>query len=83
VAIKTRVQKKTDWTPEDHERRRKIRETFKDRPSIEELIARGELSGQPMSLGTYLNLRQLVRSLRYLRELSCPTGGYDKPAPAL
>lgn len=67
MAIK-RVQKKTDWTPEDHERRRKIRETFKDRPSIEELIARGELSGHPMPLGTYLNLRQLVHSLRHLRE---------------
>lgn len=63
-----RVQKKVDWTPEDRQRHKMIRETFKDRPSIDELVARGELSGQPMTLGAYLNLRLLVRSLRQLRE---------------
>ncbi len=63
-----RVQKKRDWTPEDRQRHKMIRETFKDRPSIDELLARGELSGQPMPLGAYLNLRLLVRSLRQMRE---------------
>jgi DNA-binding Xre family transcriptional regulator len=67
MAIK-RVQKKIDWTPEDRQRHKAIRETFKDRPSIDELIARGELSGQPVSLGAYVNLRVLVQSLRPMRE---------------
>lgn len=63
-----RVQQKTDWSPEDRERHKKIRETFQDRPSIDALIAQGELSGQPLPLGAYLNLRLLVRSLRQMRE---------------
>ncbi len=67
MAIK-RVQKKIDWTPEDRARHRAIRETFKDKPTLEELAARGELSGNPMSLGAYLNLRLLVGNLRKLRE---------------
>jgi hypothetical protein len=50
------------------EQRKAIRETFKDQPSIDELIARGELSGQPLPLGAYLNLRLLVRSLRQMRQ---------------
>ena len=67
MAIK-RVQKKTDWTPEDRQRHQSIREKFKDRPSIETLVAQGELSGEPIMLGTYLNLRLLVRGLRQMRE---------------
>ncbi len=67
MAIK-RVQKKIDWTSEDRARHRAIRETFKDKPTLEELIARGELSGNPVTLGAYLNLRLLVGSLRKLRE---------------
>jgi len=63
-----RVQKKIDWTPEDRARHRAIRETFKDKPTVEELVARGELSGKPMSLGAYVNLRLLVGKLRGLRE---------------
>lgn len=63
-----RVQKKIDWTPEDRARHQAIRETFKDRPALEELIARGELTGTPVTLGAYLNLRLLVDSLRKLRE---------------
>jgi DNA-binding Xre family transcriptional regulator len=69
MAIK-RVQKKIDWTPEDRSRHKAIREQFKDKPSIEELVARGELSGQPVSLSTYLNLRLIVRNLRQIREQS-------------
>jgi hypothetical protein len=67
MALK-RVQKKTDWTPEDRTRHQAIRETFKDKPTLEELIARGELSGHPVTLDAYLNLRLLVGSLRRLRE---------------
>jgi hypothetical protein len=67
MAIK-RIQKKIDWSPEDRARHRAIRESVKDKPSLEQLVARGELSGNPMSLGAYLNLRLLVGKLRQLRE---------------
>ncbi len=67
MAIK-RVQKKIDWTPEDRARHKAIRATFQNKPSLEQLIARGELSGNTMSLGAYLNLRLLVGNLRNLRE---------------
>ena len=67
MAIK-RVQKKIDWTPEDKARHKAIRETFKDKPSASELVARGELSGQALTLGAYVNLRVLVSSLRKMRE---------------
>jgi hypothetical protein len=60
MAIK-RVQNKIDWTPEDRLRHQAIRERFKDRPTIKELVARGELSGQPVTLGGYLNLRLAER----------------------
>jgi DNA-binding Xre family transcriptional regulator len=63
-----RVQKRISWTAEDRARHRAIRETFKDKPTVEELVARGELSGNPVSLGAYLNLRLLVGNLRKLRE---------------
>ena len=63
-----RVQKKIGWIAEDRARHRAIRETFKDKPTLEELVARGELSGNPVSLGAYLNLRLLVGNLRKLRE---------------
>ena len=67
MAIK-RVQKKIAWTPEDRARHQAIRETFKDKPTLEELIARGELSGKTVTLDAYLNLRLLVGSHRKLRE---------------
>ena len=63
-----RVQKKIEWTAEDRARHKTIRETFKDKPSFAELIARGELSGQGVPLGTYLSLKLLVKSLRTLRQ---------------
>jgi DNA-binding XRE family transcriptional regulator len=63
-----RVQKKINWTPEDRARHKAIREAFKDKPTIDELVARGELSGNPIPLGAYLNLRLLVSKLRQLRE---------------
>jgi DNA-binding Xre family transcriptional regulator len=67
MAIK-RVQKKIEWTPEDRARHQAIREKFKNKPTIDELVAQGELSGQPVSLGSYLNLRLIVHSLRTIRE---------------
>ena|ERR1700733_3901158 len=63
-----RVQKKIGWTPEEKARHNAIREVFKNEPSIEELVAKGELSGRPLPLGTYVNLRLLVTSLRTIRE---------------
>jgi DNA-binding Xre family transcriptional regulator len=69
MAIK-RVQKKIDWTQEDRNRHHAIREKFKDKPTIEELVTRSELSGQPVTLSSFLNLRLLVANLRQLREQS-------------
>ena len=67
MAIK-RVQKKIDWSEEDLARHRAIRERFKGKPSIEELVASGELSGQPMPLGVYLDLQVLLHALKKYRE---------------
>jgi hypothetical protein len=67
MAIK-RVQKKIEWSADDRKRHQAIRERYKDRPTIEQLVAQGELSGEPVSLGTYVNLRLIVRSLRRIRE---------------
>jgi predicted transcriptional regulator len=69
MAIK-RVQKKIAWTPADRARHREIREQYKDQPTIEQLIERGELSGDTISLANYVSLRQLVGKLRDLREES-------------
>src|SRR5579859_7192259 len=63
-----RVQKKIDWTPDDRSRHQAIREKFKDKPTIEELVAQGEPSGQPVALSTYLNLRLIVHNLLKIRE---------------
>ena len=65
-----RVQKKMEWSQEDRSRHLAIRERFKDKPTLEVLVAQGELSGQPMLLGTYLNLRLIVGNLRKIREQS-------------
>ena len=46
-----RVQKKIDWTPEDRARHLAIRKNFEDKPSLEALVACGELSGQGILLG--------------------------------
>lgn len=63
-----RVQKKIGWSEADRSRHRAIRERFKDKPTIDELVAQGELSGHPVALGTYLNLRLIVSNLRRVRE---------------
>lgn len=66
--VSKHMQKSIQWTDADKARHRAIRERFKEKPTIEVLVAEGELSGQPMLLGTYLNLRLLVGNLRKLRE---------------
>src|SRR4051812_40938210 len=62
-----RVQKKTEWTAEDRERRRKVRELFKDKPTLEELVARGELSGSTVPMGLYLTIQRLLHDLKQAR----------------
>ena len=59
MAVK-RVQKKIDWSAEEQARHQAVRDTFKDNSSLEELVARGELTGKPIPLGAYLNLRLLA-----------------------
>ena len=61
------VQKKTEWTAEDRERRRKVRELFKDKPTIDALVASGELSGNTMPMGLYLEIQQLLHDLKKAR----------------
>src|SRR5947208_9824736 len=62
-----RVQKKTEWTAVDRERRRKVRELFKAKPTIEQLVASGELSGNTMPMGLYLEIQQLLHDLKKAR----------------
>lgn len=62
------VQKKTEWTAEDRERRRKVRELFKDKPSIDQLVASGELSGNTVPMSLYLEVQQLLHDLKNARE---------------
>jgi ribosome-binding protein aMBF1 (putative translation factor) len=61
------IQKKTNWTAADHERRRKARELFKDKPTIEQLVASGELSGNTVPMGLYVEIRQLLHDLKKAR----------------
>ena len=61
------VQKKTDWSPEVRARHQAIREKFRHPHTYEELVASGELSGKPVPLGIYLQLRALVAKLKKAR----------------
>lgn len=63
-----RVQARIDWSPEDRERHNAIRERYRGSPTIGDLVAAGELTGHPMTLGNFLNLRLIVGSLRKIRE---------------
>jgi DNA-binding Xre family transcriptional regulator len=60
--------KPVEWTPEERARHRAVREKFKDRPSVEELVARGELTGETVPHGLYLELRCLLARLKSERE---------------
>ncbi|HEY7428564.1 MAG TPA: helix-turn-helix transcriptional regulator [Gemmataceae bacterium] len=63
-----RVQKNMNWTAKEKARHAAIRERFRNKPSIEELVASGELSGEPMPLGDYLSVCQAVAALKKARE---------------
>src|SRR5260370_15850039 len=63
-----RVQKKIAWTDEDRERHRKVRELFKDKPTIDQLVASGELSGHTLPMCVYLEMLQLLHDLKKARE---------------
>lgn len=63
-----RVQKKTEWTADDRQRRRKVRELFKDKPTLEQLLASGELSGHTVPMGFYLEIRQILHELKKVRQ---------------
>ena len=63
-----RVQKKIDWTAEDRARHQAIQRRYQGKPAIDALVAEGDLSGQPVPLGTWVNLRVFVHSLRSIRE---------------
>jgi ribosome-binding protein aMBF1 (putative translation factor) len=63
-----RIQNKTEWTAEDKARHAAIRERFKNKPTIEELIETGELRGEPIPQGDYLSIRQAILALKCARE---------------
>lgn len=60
------VQKNMNWSEEDKARHKAIRERFKDKPSLEQLVASGEFN-EPMPLGDYLNIRLAVAALKKAR----------------
>ena len=49
------------------ERRRKVRELFKDKPTIEQLVSSGELSVNTVPMGLYLQMQQLLHDLKKAR----------------
>jgi DNA-binding Xre family transcriptional regulator len=62
------VQKKTAWTAEDRARHKAVRERFKDQPDYEQLVAAGEVDGEPVPLGAYLAIGVFFHDLRKARE---------------
>lgn len=62
------MQKKANWSAEDRARHKAIRERFKNKPTIEELVASGELSGETISMGDYLSILEAVAALKKARE---------------
>jgi ribosome-binding protein aMBF1 (putative translation factor) len=63
-----RVQKKINWTQADRQRHRQVRDLFKDKPTIDQLVASGELSGHTVPMGLYLEMLQLLHDLKKARE---------------
>jgi DNA-binding XRE family transcriptional regulator len=57
-----------EWTAADRARHHQIRELFKDKPTIEELVARGELSRASVLMGVYVAARVAAVRLRAARE---------------
>src|SRR5947209_17091734 len=61
------IQKYTARTAVDRERRRTARELFQDKPSIDQEVARGELSANTVPLGLYVRIHQLLHALNKAR----------------
>lgn len=62
------MQKKINWTAEDRARHKAIRERFKTKPTIDELVASGELRGETIPMGDYLSFVEAVTALKKARE---------------
>lgn len=62
------MQKKINWTAEDRARHKAIRERFKSKPTIDELVASGELRGETIPMGDYLSIVEAVTALKKARE---------------
>jgi transcriptional regulator with XRE-family HTH domain len=60
--------KKIAWTGEHRARHKAVRELFKDKPSYEELGARGACDGEPGPMGAFLAVRLAMTQMRELRE---------------
>lgn len=59
-------QKRIEWTPEDRARHKAIREQFKHRPSLEELLASGEF--RLIAHRDYMTIRLAVTTLKKERD---------------
>lgn len=66
--MKRGTPKKIEWTAEDRARHKAIRERFQGKPTIEELVAEGELSGQTISQGAHFDFIKAIYDLRLERE---------------
>jgi ribosome-binding protein aMBF1 (putative translation factor) len=45
-----------------------VHERFKNKPTIDELVAKGELQGETTTMGDYLELQRLLHAARKARE---------------
>jgi DNA-binding Xre family transcriptional regulator len=63
-----RTQKKTAKTPEEKARIQALRDKYKHKPTIDDLVASGDLSGQPIPLGEYLQIKSFLHTLKKARE---------------
>lgn len=62
------VHKQLNWTAEDRARHQAIRERFKNRPSVQELIDTQEIAGDFTTQGEYLEMVRAVAVLKQQRE---------------
>ena len=60
--------KRMERTREEKAAHQAVHERFKDKPTVEELIASGELSGETSTMGDFLELQQLLHAARKVRE---------------
>lgn len=62
-----RLQRKTVLAPDEAARRKALRKKYQDRPTPEELLASGDYT-EPISLGIYLKIKQLLHQLKEARK---------------